>query len=239
MSDVGATSSGNCHKINYGFSDGTGGGSYTGATCTGQAGFGAAECATLTCDCNVSVTFNGGFFTVSTSGKEVLASTTTPVPWNCPAVADPQHLNSIAVTPANWTIWNVAGGDGAPTTQQYTATGTYSNGTTSTLTNVVWTSSNPSLATISSTGLAKSAGGAGGTLTITASSGGTSGSTQLTVSYNGDLGTGGGGGGGNSCDGDIDCPENLCCMNGACQACQLQGYWKKLHKEIDKADHHF
>ena len=83
-------------------------------------------------------------------------------------------LASIAVTPANPSIANGL-------TQQFTATGTYSNGTTNDLTNLVtWASATPSVATISSTGLAQSL--ATGTTNITAAYDGvTSPTDTLTV----------------------------------------------------------
>jgi hypothetical protein len=82
-------------------------------------------------------------------------------------------LKSIAVTPANSAI-----ADGA--TQQFTATGTYSNSGTMNITSgLTWTSSSAKVATISGTGLA-SAVGAGQT-TIKVASGTISGSTTLTV----------------------------------------------------------
>ena len=89
------------------------------------------------------------------------------------AVAPPVTLSSIAVTPASQTIVTGA-------TQQFIATGTYSDGSTQNITNVVtWASSNANVATINSTGLV-TARGAGGS-TISATSGETSGSTSLTV----------------------------------------------------------
>jgi len=82
-------------------------------------------------------------------------------------------LTSITVTPANSTI-NVG------KTQQFTATGNYSNNTTQNLTNsVTWNSSDTTTATISSTGLAT--GVRGGNVTITATYGTTAGTTTLTV----------------------------------------------------------
>jgi uncharacterized protein YjdB len=83
-------------------------------------------------------------------------------------------LTSISVTPQNPSV-------AAGLTQQFTATGTYSNGTTQNLTTTAtWTSSNTSVATIkSTTGLATAI--ASGTSTITAKSGTISGSTMLTV----------------------------------------------------------
>jgi hypothetical protein len=82
-------------------------------------------------------------------------------------------LVSIAVTPANPMI-------GVGTTQQFTATGTYSNASTQNLASAaVWSSSAPGVATISTTGLA-SAVWAGQT-TIEAALGAISGWTTLTV----------------------------------------------------------
>lgn len=94
----------------------------------------------------------------------------------------PRTLVSIAVTPAN-------PGIALGTTQQFSATGTFSDNTTQDLTiSATWSSSVTSVATISnaagSNGMATSVGT--GTTTIMAVSGGRSGSTTLTV-------TGGGG----------------------------------------------
>jgi len=82
-------------------------------------------------------------------------------------------LTTIQVSPSNATV--TVGG-----TQQYTATGMYSDATTQDLTNqVTWTSSNTAAASINAAGVA-TAGGAGGA-TITATLGSVSGSTGLTV----------------------------------------------------------
>ncbi len=86
---------------------------------------------------------------------------------------DDEHVESITVTPSNPTI--VVG-----TTQQFTATGAYSDGGTVDLTSqVTWTSSNSSVATIDSSGLAS--GGNTGTTEITATLEGISGSSTLAV----------------------------------------------------------
>jgi uncharacterized protein YjdB len=83
------------------------------------------------------------------------------------------NLTSIAVTPANPTV-NVGN------TQQFTATGTYSNGTSSVITSsATWTSSSSTIATVNSSGLAT--GLSTGNVTITATSNGVSGNTTLTV----------------------------------------------------------
>jgi hypothetical protein len=88
-------------------------------------------------------------------------------------------LLSIAVTPTNPSI--AIGGQ-----QQFTATGTYSDGSHQDLTNsATWTSSVPSVATISSTGLAT--GVAAGTTTIQATTGSIYGTTTLTVTATGNF----------------------------------------------------
>ena len=85
----------------------------------------------------------------------------------------PPTLNSIAVTPGNPSI-------NTGVTQQFTATGNYSDGSTQNLTSqTTWTSSNTSVATINSTGLAS--GIAAGSTTITAALSGKTGITTLTV----------------------------------------------------------
>jgi hypothetical protein len=82
-------------------------------------------------------------------------------------------LSSIAVTPANPTI-------PTGTTQAFTATGTYSNGSTQNLTSqVAWTSSSTSVATINSSGVATAVNA--GSTTILATLGTVTGSTMLTV----------------------------------------------------------
>ena len=97
------------------------------------------------------------------NGTAALTVTAPPAP----------TLSSIAVTPAPASIEVGA-------TQQFTATGTYSNGMTAVITSTVtWTSSSTANATISSGGLAT--GVAAGSTTITASLSGISGPAALTV----------------------------------------------------------
>ena len=82
-------------------------------------------------------------------------------------------LASIAVTPADPSV-------AAGRSQQFTATGTFADNSTEDLTGLVtWTSDTPSVATISSSGLA--AGVATGPATISATLNGVGGSTVLTV----------------------------------------------------------
>src|SRR5215468_1199694 len=91
------------------------------------------------------------------------------------ASATPQQLplRSIAVTPSSPSLTVGA-------TQQFTATGTYSDGSTQNLTSqVTWGSSNTTTATINSSALATAM--AAGSTTISATLGAVSGSTGLTV----------------------------------------------------------
>lgn len=91
----------------------------------------------------------------------------------CRLVPYEVELKSITVSPPSSRI-------AATTTQQFTATGRYSDDEEKDLTaDAVWTSSDPSVATVSSGGLATPL--ASGTTTITASTQGRSGSTTLTV----------------------------------------------------------
>jgi len=85
----------------------------------------------------------------------------------------PPVLMSIAVTPTNPMIAKGA-------TQQFIATGTYSDGSLGDLTScAAWSSSSTTVASVSATGLAASAGQ--GATTVSASVGSISGSTLLTV----------------------------------------------------------
>ena len=90
----------------------------------------------------------------------------------------PVTLVSIAVSPANPTI-------AINTTEQFKATGTYSDGSTQDLTSVAtWSSSNAAVATIGNSGgtYGLATGTNPGTSTISAASGSQSGATVLTVS---------------------------------------------------------
>ena len=88
--------------------------------------------------------------------------------------AAPPTLLSIAVTPPNPTIQTGA-------TQPFTATGTYSDGSTPNITTqVTWASSSTAVATITTSGLA-TAGVSAGNTTISATLSGKTGSTVLTV----------------------------------------------------------
>ena len=82
-------------------------------------------------------------------------------------------LLSISITPANPTL-------PLGTTQQFTASGTYTDGVDYNITTQVsWSSSDPSVATVSDSGLATAV--AAGTATVTATYDSISGSTVVTV----------------------------------------------------------
>jgi uncharacterized membrane protein len=109
----------------------------------------------------ITVTGTSGSLTHSSTANLLVLSSSGPT------------LLSLAVTPANSSI--LAGG-----TQQFTATGSYSDTSTQNLTSsVTWTSSTPGAATINAAGLAT--GVAAGSTTIQAATGSISGSTPLTV----------------------------------------------------------
>ena len=102
---------------------------------------------------------------VATSGS-IQGQTTVTVP--------APTLQTITVTPGS--VAALVGN-----TQQFTATGVYSNSTTTDLTNSVnWSSSNPAVMTPNSTGLVSTM--SQGTATITAASGSVTGTATVTVS---------------------------------------------------------
>ncbi len=107
------------------------------------------------------------------NGKVFVGTPTGVIVFGLLNGAAPPTLSSIAVTPANPSI-------AKGTTQQFAATGTFSDGSTQNLTSTAtWSSSNTSVATINSAGLAS--GVATGSTTMQAISGSVSGSTTLTV----------------------------------------------------------
>ncbi|KTD53715.1 protein with a bacterial immunoglobulin-like domain protein [Legionella santicrucis] len=110
-------------------------------------------------------------------GSSVIAAKLGSISGSTNLTVTPATLSSIEIAPINKSILN-------KTTQQYTATGFYSDGTRQDLTDTVtWSSSNQSVATISnaagSEGLATAQ--AVGTAVITASTGSLSANTNLTV----------------------------------------------------------
>ena len=91
----------------------------------------------------------------------------------------PATLQSVTISPSNPTI-NMTAPPAAAATQQFTATGHYSDGSSKDLTSsVTWTSSAPAVATVNSSGLATSVGV--GSTTIMAASGSVNSTSSLGV----------------------------------------------------------
>jgi energy-converting hydrogenase Eha subunit A len=122
---------------------------------------------------------------ISRTDRITAILTTTAVAIVVAIVACPGHhkskpvqaaLQSVAVTPTNPTI-------ALGTAQQFTATGTYSDGTTKDLTALaLWTSSEATAGDLSATSPGQATALGMGSTTITATYSGKSGSTTLTVS---------------------------------------------------------
>jgi hypothetical protein len=91
----------------------------------------------------------------------------------CGAVPSAVTLRSVVVAPASASI-------AVDATQQFTATATYSNGSTANVSSTAsWTIATPAVATVNSTGL--TTGAAAGSSTVTASLSGMTGNASLTV----------------------------------------------------------
>jgi hypothetical protein len=114
-----------------------------------------------------------GLATGGVSGDSTIQATYKSVTGTATLTVSSATLNSIAVTPLNASI-------AQGLSEQFTATGTYSDGTTHDLTtSVTWSSLNKTIATIASGGLAQAV--AVGTATIQAAFQSTNGTTTLTV----------------------------------------------------------
>ncbi len=122
--------------------------------------------ATITTTGGLATAVGPGITTIS-AGLGTLTGSTTLTVGTAPTLA------SITVTPMNPRIPNGL-------TQQFTATGTYSDGSTQPLTTAVtWVSGTPAVASIGATGLATAL--TQGTTSITATLGAVTGATALTV----------------------------------------------------------
>ncbi len=130
--------------------------------------------ATWTSSATSIATINSaGLATAVAVGSTTIQATSGSINGSTGLTVTAPVLVSIAVTPANPSI-------AAGTQQQFTATGTYSDGSKQNLTaSATWTSSATSIATINSAGLATAV--AVGSTTIQATSGSINGSTGLTV----------------------------------------------------------
>ena len=122
---------------------------------------------------SVATITTGGLATGAGVGGTTIQATSGAITGSTGLTVTAPVLISIAVTPADPLI-------ASTTTQQFTATGTFSDSSTQNLTgSVTWSSSNTAAATITSTGLAT--GVATGISTIQATAGSINGSTSLTV----------------------------------------------------------
>ena len=106
-------------------------------------------------------------------GTTTLTATFESIAATVPLTVGPPSLASLSIAPDAASL-------SIGTTQQLSATGTYSDGSTQNLTvSSTWASSNPSVISVSSAGLATAV--AAGNATITATSGSTSGTAALVV----------------------------------------------------------
>ena len=121
----------------------------------------------------VATVSNSGLATAIAPGTAILKATMGAVTASVTLTVSAATLTSITVTPAAPSI-------AAGQTLQFTATGSYSDGTSQNLSDTVnWTSGTPATATITGAGLAT--GVAAGASVITATLGAVSGNTNLTV----------------------------------------------------------
>lgn len=116
---------------------------------------------------------NSGLATTVGSGSTTITATVGGLSDTATLTVVPAQLVSIAVTPATQTI-------SLGTSQQFTAVGSFDDGSTQLLPLVTWSSSSTSVASVDATGLATGVGT--GTATITATSGSVNGTASLTVS---------------------------------------------------------
>ena len=99
----------------------------------------------------------------ASASSATISASLSGITSNVATVALPPVLTSIAISPASTTLALNA-------TQQFAATGTYSNGSTANITSsVAWVSSNPASLTVGATGLAKAIAASASSATITAS----------------------------------------------------------------------
>lgn len=118
-------------------------------------------------------TINGsGLATTVAAGQTTITATVGGLSDTSTLTVVPAHLTSIAVTPGVQSI-------SAGTNQQFTAIGSFDDGSTQLLQPVAWSTSSNSIATVDLNGLATGVGT--GTATITATSGSVSGTASLTV----------------------------------------------------------
>ena len=122
---------------------------------------------------SVATVNTGGLATGVAVGTATITATSGSISGSTTLAVTSATLTAILITPTNPSIPKTVN-------KQFTAMGTYSDGTSQVLTTgITWTSGTTSVATINAAGIAT--GVATGTLVITATSGGISGSTTLAV----------------------------------------------------------
>src|SRR5208283_4514470 len=124
---------------------------------------------------SVATISSSGLATAIAAGTTTIRATSGSTSGSASMIVMLRTLVSIAVTPSNPSL-------AAGQQQQFTATGTFANGSHQNLTSTAaWTSSAPSIATISSSGLATAL--AAGSTTIQAVAGSINTSTSLAVTW--------------------------------------------------------
>jgi uncharacterized protein YjdB len=126
---------------------------------------------------NIATVDNSGLVTAVALGNATLTakSNNSSVTATAPITVSSKTITAITVNPTNATI-SISSGQ----TQQFTASATFSDGSIGDITSsAAWTSSDPSIAIITSTGLATPVNM--GTATISAAAGGVVGTTSLNV----------------------------------------------------------
>ena len=125
---------------------------------------------------NATIIFinNSGVATAVAQGSATISASSEGVSGSTTVAVTTSPLTSIEITPTNVSI------SASQASQQFAATGTFSDGSVHDISSgVTWTSSNTAAATINKTGLASLV--RAGTTTITAASGNIQASTTLTV----------------------------------------------------------
>jgi uncharacterized protein YjdB len=122
---------------------------------------------------NIATVSSGGLITTVAQGAATITVTSGSNSTTVPVAVSAATLSSIAVTPTPLSL-------AAGSTQQLTATGTYSDGSTANITSTVtWSSSATNVLTVSTTGLLTST--TAGNATVTATLGSKSGTLAVTV----------------------------------------------------------
>jgi hypothetical protein len=127
---------------------------------------------------SVATVTSAGVATAVAAGTTTISAKKDSETGDATLTVTASKLQSIAITPPNPSVFSTQG------TQQFVATGTFADGTTLDITNLVqWSSSSSSVATINKSGLATLVGSGTSTITATITSSGStiSATTSLTV----------------------------------------------------------